>query len=211
MELKRTFNEDPSGYDKHRPEYVKGLFEDLLNYRMLDAGSRAIEVGIGTGQATRPFLETGCQVTAIELGADLAAFSRDKFAAYDNLEIINMDFESVELPGNAYDMVYSASAFHWIPLHEPELRKMMVTDKLERRSSDFKRHGFERVENHTYYTERRLTAREYVELISTYSNHSIIPDDDRIPFLAGVEEAINKHGGYFTLGDTILLTVGIKK
>jgi 16S rRNA A1518/A1519 N6-dimethyltransferase RsmA/KsgA/DIM1 with predicted DNA glycosylase/AP lyase activity len=33
-----------------------------------------MEVGIDTGQATVPFLETGCEVTAIELGRDLAEF-----------------------------------------------------------------------------------------------------------------------------------------
>jgi 16S rRNA A1518/A1519 N6-dimethyltransferase RsmA/KsgA/DIM1 with predicted DNA glycosylase/AP lyase activity len=41
-----------------------------------------LEVGIGTGQATLPILETSCSLTAIELGYHLAEFSKCKFKNY---------------------------------------------------------------------------------------------------------------------------------
>ena len=115
MDLRLTFNEVPAVYDRWRPTYVPELYADIFKYAGIDHESRALEVGIGTGQATLPFLKAVCHVTAIELGGELAAFSRRKFADYHNVDVINIAFEDYESPDNAFDIVYSASAFHWIP------------------------------------------------------------------------------------------------
>jgi len=115
MDSRLTFNTDPESYDKFRARYTKELFDDVIRFSHLSKDKNALEIGIGTGQATPPFLQTGCTVTAIELGDNLARFCRDKFTAYKNFNVINQDFESVALSENAYDLIYSASAFHWIP------------------------------------------------------------------------------------------------
>lgn len=75
-----------------------------------------MEIGIGTGQASLPFLKIGCELTAIEIGDKLAQYSREKFSEFRNFNVINQDFESVPLKENSFDFIYSASAFHWIPL-----------------------------------------------------------------------------------------------
>ena len=61
-----------------RPGYPKELYQDLFAYKPVEAGSRAVEVGIGTGQATRPVLETGCQVTAVEYAVYMPGTRNDK-------------------------------------------------------------------------------------------------------------------------------------
>ena len=124
MDKRLTFNSDPGNYDRLRPTYSNKLFNDLLNYSRLDNKMEALEIGIGTGQATTPILETGCNITAIEIGNKLADFAREKFSNYINLNIINHDFEKVNLEENKYDLIYSASAFHWIPL-DAGLTKVM--------------------------------------------------------------------------------------
>ncbi|QWU16216.1 Methyltransferase domain-containing protein [Paenibacillus sophorae] len=115
MDLRLKFNEDVLNYDKMRPTYVKELFHDVIQFSNLNNSKKALEIGIGTGQATLPFLYTGCKVTAIELGESLANFSAEKFSEFANFNVINHDFESVALDHNHYDLVYSATAFHWIP------------------------------------------------------------------------------------------------
>lgn len=124
MDLRLTFNSDPDSYDRLRPTYSNELFKDLIDFSRLDNKMEALEIGIGTGQATTPILETGCNVTAIEIGDQLAKFAREKFSNYSNLNVINQDFEKVNLEENTYDLIYSASAFHWIPL-EAGLTKVL--------------------------------------------------------------------------------------
>lgn len=118
MELRTTFNEDACNYDRARPDYAPALFDAIFAYRAVDRHSRALEIGIGTGQATGPVLATGCHVTAAELGGDLAAFSREKFAAHDNFSVLHGDFMQLELPESGFDLIYSATAFHWLPQQE---------------------------------------------------------------------------------------------
>lgn len=115
MDLRLTFNEVPAEYDNLRPQYTDDLFADIIQFSSLDKTKKALEIGIGTGQATLPFLKTGCELTAIEIGNQLAQYSREKFSEYERFTVVNQDFESASLKENSYDLIYSASAFHWIP------------------------------------------------------------------------------------------------
>lgn len=115
MDLRFTFNEDAVNYDKIRPEYPMKMFHDILNYTELDSSSSALEIGIGTGQATTPILRTGCHITAVELGNNLANYTRYKFRNSSNLTVMNTSFEKFSPPQNQlYDLIYSGTAYHWI-------------------------------------------------------------------------------------------------
>ncbi|WBW97783.1 class I SAM-dependent methyltransferase [Oceanirhabdus sp. W0125-5] len=115
MDKRFTFNEDVKNYDQWRPTYCKELFHDIIQYSKLNQNKKAVEVGIGTGQATKPFLMTGCDVTAIELGKDLAEYSKEKFKEYEKFRVLNTSFEDFQCNDNTFDILYSATAFHWIP------------------------------------------------------------------------------------------------
>lgn len=118
MELRETFNKSEENYDRYRPGYPTELFCDIFSYAGLKKDSSVIEIGTGTGQATLPFLLKACKVTGIELGDRLGAYARQKFSAYDNFRIITGDFCNVELPPDFCDLVFSATAFHWLPMEE---------------------------------------------------------------------------------------------
>lgn len=115
MDLRLKFNEVVAEYDKWRPTYVPELFGDIMDFSKINQASRVLEVGIGTGQATMPILKTNCHLTAVELGSDLATYTKKKFEGYNNFEIENVAFEDYECSDNSFDMIYSATAFHWIP------------------------------------------------------------------------------------------------
>ncbi len=115
MDLRTTFNEDEYNYDKARPDYPDELFGDIFSYIDLSENSNILEIGIGTGQATLRFLNKSCNATAIELGDKLAKYCKQKFSEFSNFKIINTDFIKADLPENSFDLIYSATAFHWIP------------------------------------------------------------------------------------------------
>jgi len=115
LDDKYLFDEVVSNYEKRRPNYGVKLFEDVIKYADIDIDSSIIEVGCGTGQATEPFLKTKCKVKAVELGKNLASYTRKKFKDYTNLEVIRSAFEDYECDDNKFDMLYSATTFHWIP------------------------------------------------------------------------------------------------
>jgi len=127
-ELRRsTFDEAAELYDRARPGYPAALFEDLAELTSIGPGSRVLEIGPGTGQATLPLAERGCRVVAVELGADLAAVARRKLAGFANVEVVTAAFEDWPLPAEAFDLVLAATAFHWI---DPAVRIDKVADAL---------------------------------------------------------------------------------
>lgn len=110
-----TFNTVASAYEKLRPGYVQELYNSIFRYIPLSAASRAAEVGIGGGQATLPILQTGCKLTAVDSGANFTELCREKFREYPNFSAVTGKFEDVLFEENTFDLVFSASAFHWIP------------------------------------------------------------------------------------------------
>jgi SAM-dependent methyltransferase len=113
-DLGRVFNEVPELYDWVRPGYPDELFADLIAITLLDERSSVLEVGCGTGQATRSLAALGCSVTAIEPGADMAALARQRLATHRNVNIETATFEDWDDRGRRFDVLVAASAWHWV-------------------------------------------------------------------------------------------------
>lgn len=117
-DLKSTFNKIVELYDTYRPLYVDELYKDILDYKPLDNTCTTLEVGIGTGKATKHFLETGTKLIGIELGDELATFVSKKYSDYSNFKVANASFEDFECKDNSIDLIYAATAFHWVDEEE---------------------------------------------------------------------------------------------
>lgn len=113
MDKRLSFDRVPEIYDRARPAYPDALFDDLFAY-VSGREPRVLEIGPGTGQATRSLLERGAHVTAVEIGANLARFLREKFAADGRLDVLNASFEDVALPDRAFHLVVSATMWAWL-------------------------------------------------------------------------------------------------
>ena len=92
--------------------YPVQLFEDVLNCVALDHTSKVLEVGIGMGQATAPFLNTGCSLTALDADEKMTAFCNEIFGENPHFSAVTSRFEEFEGENEVFDLVYSASAFH---------------------------------------------------------------------------------------------------
>src|SRR3954463_11880016 len=92
--LRTTFDADAARYDRARPGYPSALFDDLAALAGLGPGSRVLEIGCGTGQATVPLAERGYQVVAIELGAELAVVARRNLTRFPAVEVVTGAFEA---------------------------------------------------------------------------------------------------------------------
>ncbi|HWD77910.1 MAG TPA: class I SAM-dependent methyltransferase [Kribbella sp.] len=121
--LRQTFGEDAELYDRVRPTYPRELFDDLA--RQVGPHPRVLEIGPGTGQATGAMVERGWDVTALELSPGLAEVLRRK---YPTVEVIVADFDTWELRTGEYDVVLSATAFHWL---DPKTRVARCVELLK--------------------------------------------------------------------------------
>jgi Methylase involved in ubiquinone/menaquinone biosynthesis len=113
-ERRTHFDEIVVNYDKIRPTYPPELYKDIFDYAGAGRIKKSLEIGTGTGKATVPFIEAGCDVTAVEIGVNMAEFLTERFKDYKKFSVITNSFEDVELDDNSYDLIYAASAFHWV-------------------------------------------------------------------------------------------------
>jgi SAM-dependent methyltransferase len=85
----------------------------------------ALEIGAGTGKATRLFARRGIAVTATEPDGSMLAELRKHVPA--NVTTVQTAFEGLR-PGERYGLVYAAAALHWT---NPEGRWPRVAALLE--------------------------------------------------------------------------------
>ncbi len=114
LDPRTPFDSVPEAFDRWRPRYCDGLFDRVAARAALGPGRRSLEIGPGTGQATEFALRTGADCTAIELGANLAAFCERKFARYPNFHLVRGDFATQPFEPESFDLVYSAATIQWI-------------------------------------------------------------------------------------------------
>lgn len=126
--LRSTFDGVASFYDETRPSYPEQLFDDLMQLTSTGMASKALEIGCGTGQATMPLARRGYEILGIELGENLATVARSKTAEYPNARVLNSSFEDWPLWEKEFDLVVSATAFHWI---DPEVRYVKSAEALK--------------------------------------------------------------------------------
>lgn len=259
--LEWTFDTVASTYEKIRPGYVAELYQTIFNYVSINENSNVLEVGSGGGQATAPILTTGCQLTAVEYGEQFSKLLKEKFKEYPKFSVITDNFENAQLKNNTFDLVFSASAFHWIseeigykkvlnilksggvfarfanhpyrdkgnPRLSAEIdeiydeyynrfhnkKREVLTEYTEMQAKDraliAKKYGFTDIQYTLFHRERVFSAKEYIELLGTYSDHIAIEETIRSKFFSKIEEAINKNGGTITIYDTIDLQLARKR
>jgi SAM-dependent methyltransferase len=117
--LRYTFDQEAQLYNDIRPHYPNALFDTLVDSTGISSKATLLEIGPGTGQATKPLAERGFNIMAIELGGALADVARHELQGYPNVNVITGAFEDIELQAASFNLVFSATAFHWI---QPEVR-----------------------------------------------------------------------------------------
>lgn len=111
--LKNTFSNVVNDYDYARPKYPIDLYETIKKFANLEAVQNILEVGAGTGQATDLFLSTPYNLDLLEVSENQVDFLKEKYRKHNNISIIKNYFEEYETD-KKYDLIYSATAFHWI-------------------------------------------------------------------------------------------------
>lgn len=161
-EFEKTFEEAAADYEKSRPLYAKTLFEHIFRYKPIDSASKVLEIGIGTGKATLPFLETGCDLSAIEPGEQLAFYAARNYAAYDHFSLHRQTFQEFACPPESFDLIYSATAFHWIP-QEYGYRRVYELLKKGGAFARFAYHAGADKERHALTAEIRSLYQAYMD------------------------------------------------
>ena len=124
--FKTTFNTAATLYEEVRPGYPEELISDIVDLSDIEKHSRILEIGCGTGKATRAFAERGYELVCLDIGADLIAVARKRLKEFSNVSFVEQAFEEWESDGK-FGMIISATAFHWV---DPRVRYLKASEVL---------------------------------------------------------------------------------
>ena len=112
-EGRRLFGADPVAYESARPGHAERVYELLVGRCGLRPGTNVLEIGPGTGQATRRLLDLGASpLVTLEPDPALAGYLRRSFG--ELVEVREVALEDAELATDVFDLAVAASSFHWV-------------------------------------------------------------------------------------------------
>jgi len=97
-------------YERYRAGYPSGVLDTIVGYAGRPLRT-ALEVGAGTGKATRAFAGHGIEVTALEPDADMAKVLATTTEGLPVRPVITT-FEGFATDDH-FDLVFAAAAWHW--------------------------------------------------------------------------------------------------
>ena len=176
-DLKTTFNTVASLYDEVRPGYPDELVRDVLELSEMDRSGKILEVGCGTGQASRLFAALGCEMTCLDIGQDLIEVARARLNNYKNVRFVLCPFEDWD-SASKFDLVISATAFRWV---SPRVRFIRARDALKARGSL------------AVFSNQHVGKDEgfFAEVQEVYSEHYVVSDSPRDPSNPTTSDPLN--------------------
>ncbi len=108
-ERSRLFDQQAEAYDRFRPTYPDAVIDELLG--PVPEGLDVLDVGCGTGIATRQMAQRGAKVLGVELAPRMAEIARSR-----GVDVETAAFEGWDAAGRTFDRVTSAQAWHWLDL-----------------------------------------------------------------------------------------------
>jgi SAM-dependent methyltransferase len=107
LQRSRLFDQQAEAYDRFRPTYPDAVIDELLG--PVPAGLDVLDVGCGTGIASREIAQRGAKVLGVELAPRMAEIARGH-GVYVEIAA----FEAWDAAGRTFDRVTSAQAWHWL-------------------------------------------------------------------------------------------------
>jgi ubiquinone/menaquinone biosynthesis C-methylase UbiE len=113
VDTTRLFCSKVDNYAKYRPSYPSIIISVLEEKCGLSSSSRVADVGAGTGNLSRLFLQNGNQVIGIEPNFEMCFVGKVLLSNYPRFRNIIATAEETALPDHSVDFVSAGQAFHW--------------------------------------------------------------------------------------------------
>jgi SAM-dependent methyltransferase len=116
------FNERSDDYDRYRPSYPSAVIDALFAGLAAPETLTVVDVGAGTGIASRLLAARGARTIAVEPNPEMRAT-----AANHGLDVLDANADALPLPDGSADLVASFQAFHWFATAESvaEFRRVL--------------------------------------------------------------------------------------
>ncbi len=203
-ERKAWYDPVAQAYDQARPRYPAEILDRAIALAPLKPGMRLLEIGCGPGIATTALAERGFALVGLEPSRAAWERARHHCADYDQVELLNANFEEWPLEPGAFDAVvapmqpvYAQYAPELVCCEdrvrqEGQLRELgaAATTGQGNELGLFEEVGFERVD-----CDRRYTIDGYLTLLSTLSPYLVLEAEKRAALFTALASVLRQTSG----------------
>ncbi|MGH3121826.1 MAG: class I SAM-dependent methyltransferase [Streptosporangiaceae bacterium] len=107
-----VFGMDPETYDRVRPRYPAALLGTVASMTGIGPGGTVLEVGAGTGKATRAMAELGWRVTCLEPSPEMSRLLAISCAGQPAVTVSGHYLETFP-GGERFRLIMAAQSWHW--------------------------------------------------------------------------------------------------
>jgi SAM-dependent methyltransferase len=126
QDQRTVFGADAGTYEEVRPGYPGAMFDTLAEATGIGPGGSVLEVGAGTGKASRVMAERGWALTCLEPSAEMRQVLTRWSASQPGITVSG-DFLEAYLAGERFRLIIAAQSWHWT---DPEVRYQRVHELL---------------------------------------------------------------------------------
>ena len=112
-----TFDRVADLYEETRGGYPVQAVKFVVETAGITDDSAVLEIACGTGQLTRQLMPYGVRLTAIDIAPAMVERAMQAVSGV-NVSFAVTSFEDLDAPDDSFDLVISATAWHWI---DPEV------------------------------------------------------------------------------------------
>jgi len=109
-----VFGEVAELYDRARPSYPDSLVADVVAEIPDAPNARVLEVGAGTGKATKLLAPRIGTLVALEPDPAMASIAIRHTSSMPNVDVVVEGFEDWVTAGPAFDAIVAAHCWHWV-------------------------------------------------------------------------------------------------
>ena len=113
MEATERFSDRAAVYTRGRPSYPDAIVAHLRSEGALPSNGVVVDIGVGTGLSSEPFLRGGYTVIGVEPNGPMRAVGDERLASTGRYRSVDGRAEATGLEAHCAHLVIAGQAFHW--------------------------------------------------------------------------------------------------
>lgn len=120
-------------YDQRWNNYIAKSLSFLKYWVQISAEATVLDIGCGTGEFERLLLTENSQqmITGVDISEEMLLVAKQKCRTYPNVSFQNASVSDLPFADNTFDVIVSASAFHYFDNPDIALKEMRRVVKPE--------------------------------------------------------------------------------
>ncbi|PHJ67317.1 methyltransferase type 11 [Nostoc linckia z18] len=124
--VRKQYDRLAAVYDQRWSNYVANTLSFLKNWAQISPSDVVLDIACGTGEFERLILteQPAQQMVGVDISDKMLLVAKQKFCDYPNVSFYNASVLALPFASNSFDVVVSASSFHYFDDPDAALAEM---------------------------------------------------------------------------------------